>query len=70
MQAALDGRATTHARCWKVERRDGTLFGFTDHDRALTIAGLSYEAATGFTATSIESSLGLAVDNLDVEGAL
>jgi uncharacterized phage protein (TIGR02218 family) len=70
MQAALDGRATTHCRCWKVERRDGTLFGFTDHDRMLTIAGLAYEAATGFTATSIESSLGLAVDNLDVEGAL
>ncbi|MBD8890144.1 DUF2163 domain-containing protein [Roseibium litorale] len=70
MQAALDGRATTHARCWKVQRRDGQQFGFTDHDRALTFAGVTFEAATGFTATSIESSLGLAVDNLDVEGAL
>ena len=70
MQADLDGRATTHCRCWRVERRDGQKFGFTDHDRVLTFKGLSHEAATGFTASSMEGSLGLSVDNLDVEGAL
>lgn len=70
MQANLDGRATTHCRLWRVQRRDGAVFGFTDHDRALVVDDLTYEAATGFTATSIETSLGLAVDNLDVEGAL
>ena len=25
MQAALNGRATTHARCWRAVRRDGTV---------------------------------------------
>jgi len=70
MQANLEGRATTHCRLWRVERLDGAVFGFTDHDRPLTVDGLTYEAASGFTATSIETSLGLAVDNLEVEGAL
>ncbi|MEP2707770.1 MAG: DUF2163 domain-containing protein [Roseibium sp.] len=70
MQANLDGRATTHCRIWRVKRQDGVIFGFTDHDRPLVIGGLTYEAATGFTASSIEASLGLAVDNLDVQGAL
>lgn len=70
MQADLDARATTHCRCWQVLRRDGVRFGFTDHDRPLTFDGLTHEAATGFTATAVETSLGLSVDNLDVEGAL
>ena len=70
MQAALDGRATTHARCWRAVRRDGQTFGFTDHDRDLQFDGTTFEAASGFTATAIEGSLGLAVDNLDVAGAL
>jgi uncharacterized phage protein (TIGR02218 family) len=70
MQAALDGRATTHARCWRAVRRDGAMFGFTDHDRDLVFGGTTFEAASGFTATAIEGSLGLAVDNVDVAGAL
>jgi uncharacterized phage protein (TIGR02218 family) len=70
MQAALDGRATTHCRCWRAQRRDGAVFGFTDHDRDLSFGGTVFEAASGFTATSIEGSLGLSVDNLDVAGAL
>ena len=70
MQAALEGRATTHARCWRAVRRDGQTFGFTDHDRDLQFDATTFEAASGFTATAIEGSLGLAVDNLDVAGAL
>ena len=44
--------------------------GFTDHDRDLAFDSLIYRAATGFTATAIEDQLGLAVSNLDAEGAL
>lgn len=44
--------------------------GFTDHDRDLGFDGLTYEAAGGFTATALAHSSGLAVDNLDVAGAL
>jgi uncharacterized phage protein (TIGR02218 family) len=44
--------------------------GFTDHDRDLAFDGVTYEAAAGFTASALESSSGLAVDNLDILGAL
>lgn len=70
LQAHLDTGATTLAWCWKVERRDGEKFGFTDHDRTLTFDGVDFEAATGFTASEIVSSLNLSIDNLEVESAL
>jgi uncharacterized phage protein (TIGR02218 family) len=69
-QAHLDSGTTTLAWCWKLTRGDGLTFGFTDHDRDITFAGVSYEAATGFNASEIKDSVGLAVDNLDVESAL
>lgn len=61
---------TTLAWCWKVERRDGVIMGFTDHDLPLIFDGVTYEAASGFTASAIEDQLGLATANLDVAGAL
>lgn len=70
LQAHLESGATTLCWCWKVTRRDGLAMGFTDHDRDLTFDGLAYLAASGFTASEVQSSLGLAVDNLTVSGAL
>lgn len=70
MQAHLDSGTTTLAWCWRLTRRDGVRFGFTDHDRALTFDGTIFEANAGFTASEIKDSVGLSVDNLDVESAL
>lgn len=70
LAAHLAGGVTTLCHCWRVARKDGTVLGFTDHDRDLLIDGVTYKAATGFTATAIEDQLGLAVSNLDVDGAL
>jgi len=70
LQAHLTGGATTLCHCWRLIRADGVVMGFTDHDRRLSFAGTTYEAVTGFTASAIETSLGLSVDNLDVVGAL
>ncbi len=69
-QAHLDSGTTTLCHCWRLVRRDGTVFGFTDHDRDLSFAGTLFEAAAGFTASAVSSSSGLTVDNLDVVGAL
>lgn len=66
----LGGGVTTLCHCWRVARKDGVVLGFTDHDRDLLVDGTTYKAATGFTATAIEDQLGLAVSNLDVDGAL
>ncbi len=70
LQAHLDGGATTLCWCWKLTRGDGAVQGFTDHDRALTFNSVTYEAVSGFTASEVQSSLGLAVDNLTLSGAL
>jgi uncharacterized phage protein (TIGR02218 family) len=70
LQSHLDSGATTLAWCWRVERSDGTVLGFTDHDCDIVFDGVTYAAATGFTATEVVSSLGLSIDNLEVEGAL
>jgi len=70
LQDHLDGGATTLCWCWLVTRRDGVVQGFTDHDRDLVFDGVTYQAASGFTASEVQSALGLAVDNLSVSGAL
>lgn len=66
----LDGEVTTLATCWRLERADGWVRGFTDHDKDLEVDGLVYTAATGFLPSAIKSGSDLSVDNLDVEGFL
>lgn len=70
LQAYLDGGVTTLCWCWKLTDASGRVLGFTDHDERLQFDGVAYEATSGFTASEMEASLGLAVDNLDVAGAL
>jgi uncharacterized phage protein (TIGR02218 family) len=70
LAAHLASGATTMCRCWRVTRRDGVALGFTDHDRDLIVDGTLFEAAAGFTASQIQSTLGLAVDNFTASGAL
>ena len=55
--------------CWKLVVGDES-YGFTDHDQNITLDGLTYQAKSGFTASAIESGLGLKVDNLEASGAL
>ncbi len=70
LQARLAGGVTTLCYCWRVTRHDGTVLGFTEHDRDITAAGTLFEAGTGFTASRMEQSLGLSIDNLQAAGAL
>lgn len=70
LQAHLDDGSTTMVFCWRVTRTDGQVQGFTEHDVDLTFDSTTFKAASGFTATKINSELGLAVDNLNAEGAL
>jgi len=70
LAAHLDTGATTLARCWRLERRDGLVMGFTDHDRDLTFDGVVFKASTGLDAAAVQSSTGLSVDNSQAVGAL
>lgn len=70
LQAHLSSGATTLCWCYKVVRRDGIVLGFTDHDRNLSFDSVTFEALSGFTGSEVHESLGLSVDNLDVQGAI
>ncbi|MBN9887714.1 DUF2163 domain-containing protein [Salipiger abyssi] len=70
LHAHLATGLTTVARCWAVTRRDGTRYGFTDHDRDLSFDGLLFRADTGLTAMALQQATGLSVDNTEAMGAL
>jgi hypothetical protein len=54
--------------CWKLERRDGTILGFTSHDVDLEIDSITYQAASGFSKTAYRQTADLAPDNQDIAG--
>lgn len=70
LAAHLSGRATTLCRCWRLTRRDGVAFGFTDHDRDLAFEGTTFAAGTGLEAAEASRELGFAVGGGEVAGAL
>lgn len=61
--------ATTTCLAWAVTRRDGAVFGFTDHDGDLRFEGVLFRAETGLTARSLQQATGLSVDNTEAVGA-
>ncbi len=61
---------TTIARAWAVQRRDGLVLGFTDHDRDLDFEGILFRARSGMSARNLQQGTGLAVDNSEAVGAL
>lgn len=61
---------TTRARAWALERTDGLVLGFTDHDRDLSFDGIGFAAGTGMSASAVVQATGLAVDNTEAAGAL
>lgn len=70
LDAHLREGITEVARCWRVTRKDGVRYGFTDHDRALDFDGTTFKAETGLSAAALSQSTGLAVDNTEALGAL
>lgn len=70
LAAHLDGGATNLCHCWRLMRRDGLSFGFTDHDRDLAFVGTIFAALTGLEAAEATSELGFAVGGGEVSGAL
>lgn len=66
----MSDTTTAWTTCLKITRADGVTLGLTELDRVLTIDGLDYLSASGYTPTTHSSSDGLAVDNADVEGLL
>lgn len=70
LQAHLSAEVQTLAYLWTVIRRDGSVFGFTNHDRDIVYGGTRYAAATGFSASSVEHRAEMTVGNLEIAGFL
>lgn len=60
----------TIATCWRLDLKDGTTLGFTNHDRPIQYDGVTYQAASGFVPTEFEQSGSMAVDGMDVQAFL
>lgn len=69
-QAHLGRGITTVCRCWAVVRSDGVSYGFTDHDRSISFEGVEFKADSGLTASALQQTSGLAVDNSEALGAI
>jgi hypothetical protein len=57
---------TTIAICWKIERKDGTVMGFTNHDEIIIYEGVSYSPFSSADISNMEQMGGTGVDNLDI----
>ena len=68
--ARLGAGVTTLAHVWRIERRDGYVAGFTDHDRTLIVADVTCDPQMGVSGGVIEKSIGLNVDTASMAGAL
>ena len=66
----MSDRINTRARAWALQRRDGQVLGFTDHDRDIEFDGIRFRAETGMTARALMQTTGLSVDNTEAAGAL
>lgn len=70
LAAKLASGVTTLAHVWRVRRRDGETFAFTDHDRPLAFDTLVAAPLQGVSGGAIEKSIGLGTDSASIEGAL
>jgi hypothetical protein len=68
MLTHLAGEVITLATCWKVTLQDGTILGFTDHNQNLLVAGVTYVATVGYSASELQSNDQLSVDNVSLIG--
>ena len=70
LEQHLQSGVTTLCTAWKLTLSGGREFGFSNHDRALLIDGLTYEAGAGLNETDAEARLGFASDNGTIQGVL
>lgn len=70
LKAHLESEAATLVICVKLTRLDGTIFGFTGHDRDLTFGSVTYHANDAVTGSALKTQAGAGVDNLQIVGLL
>ena len=61
---------STLCTAWVMTRKDGERLGFTDHDEPLDVDDVTCRPTSGFTASSVETQLGFAADNAELQAVL
>jgi len=68
LKTHLEGECTTLATCWRITRRDGKIFYFTDHDVDITYESSIYVSNEGYDRTAISGSFNYDTDELNLTG--
>ena len=63
----LASETTTLAYLLTLTRTDGGVKRFTTHDEDIAYGGFTYESSASYSATAVQTTAGLEVDNLDAE---
>lgn len=74
MSAHIATRSHTRATMLRLDLKDGTSIGITDHDRDLSFdlgdGTLTYSASTGILPSDVKLSAGFSADNFEVTGPI
>jgi len=70
LAARIESGAAGLCHAWLLRRADGAELGFTDHDRDLTVEGVTCRAASGWTAGAAEGAVGFSAGAATVAGGL
>lgn len=70
LKAHFQGNLLTITTMWRITRTDGTVMGFTAHDKDLIYDSVTYKAATGFNPSDVALKNDFSVSNMDVTGLL
>lgn len=70
MRVFFDRQLDTIATFWRIYRRDGTMLGFTSHDRDLVFGGVRHRSTPGMVPAALRLSADIANDSAEAEGAL
>jgi uncharacterized phage protein (TIGR02218 family) len=66
----LQQSVTTLTWCWRIQRTDGVVLGFTSFDQDLDIEGVTYKAATGFFPSAVSQTNQLDINNAEATSFL
>lgn len=67
LQAHLEGELTTLAMCWKIQRRDGVVKAYTDHDEPVVYDSVTYTPLESGRPSPYRQNAQLTPASLDLE---
>ena len=65
-----DLQTLRYAKLWKIDRPDGELFYFTEHDASIVFDGQTYAPANGYSPSASRAESGMKVPNMEFVGIL